>query len=252
MEPMTMLALGTAAAGAASSFSGQKMSNRQFKSAQRQSAEQFAAQMDQSIQRRVKDAELAGVHPLFALGASVGASPTTSINASPPDQGGPANALNFLSQTMMRTSDAEAKRNEAEAALMDAERMRIQQDLQSRGRDGVRTFPLPDAALEYGPAEYISPQVAKKQRTGVEAGTHPGSIQVELETGERFTIPSPNLGLDEVGQAEYLFKRFKAWLARTQSDKQARERELNRQIQKFQDNPPEWLRKMNRLLKPWR
>ena len=38
--------------------------------------EQFDAQMDESIQRRIADAEKAGIHPLFAMGASVGAAPT--------------------------------------------------------------------------------------------------------------------------------------------------------------------------------
>ena len=34
--------------------------------------DQFNAQMDTSIQRRVVDAKKAGIHPLFALGGSVG------------------------------------------------------------------------------------------------------------------------------------------------------------------------------------
>ena len=48
-----------------------------------QAQAQFDAQMDESIQRRVKDAELAGIHPLFAMGASSGASPTISAGGTP-------------------------------------------------------------------------------------------------------------------------------------------------------------------------
>lgn len=37
---------------------------------------QFNQQMDHSIRRRVEDAKRAGIHPLYAIGASAGASPT--------------------------------------------------------------------------------------------------------------------------------------------------------------------------------
>lgn len=43
--------------------------------ARKQAQDQFDAQMDQTIQRRVADAKQAGIHPLYALGASPGASP---------------------------------------------------------------------------------------------------------------------------------------------------------------------------------
>lgn len=40
---------------------------------------QFNQQMDESVRRRVEDAKRAGIHPLYAIGASAGASPTISV-----------------------------------------------------------------------------------------------------------------------------------------------------------------------------
>lgn len=51
---------------------GDKSASKQYKLAK----DQFNQQMDHSIRRRVEDAKRAGIHPLYALGASVGSSPT--------------------------------------------------------------------------------------------------------------------------------------------------------------------------------
>lgn len=44
-----------------------------------QAQHQFDQQMDHKIRRQVADAKRAGIHPLYALGGSIGASPTISI-----------------------------------------------------------------------------------------------------------------------------------------------------------------------------
>lgn len=44
---------------------------------------QFNQQMDESINRRVQDAKRAGIHPLYAIGANAGASPTISVGGGP-------------------------------------------------------------------------------------------------------------------------------------------------------------------------
>lgn len=178
-----------------------------------QAQRQFDAQMDQSVQRRVKDARKAGVHPLFALGASVGASPTISAQGGQ-NSGNPMGAaLNAMASTLnsLETNRAKAARDHAEAQLLDSERKRIEQDLQHRGAgSGVRTFPLPEDSVYkpqgvvLGDAEYVSPQVKKSQRPGVVSGTNAGRIEVMTETGQVYTLPNPDLGLDEVGQIEFV------------------------------------------------
>lgn len=77
MDPVTA----AAGIGALGSLAGGFIGSSSAKKARKQAQAQFNAQMDQSIQRRVIDAKKAGVHPLFALGASVGASPTISAGA---------------------------------------------------------------------------------------------------------------------------------------------------------------------------
>lgn len=71
-----MSLLAGAAISAGASLVGGAMNRRAQKKANRQAQYQFDQQMDYSIQRRVADAKKAGIHPLYALGASPGASPT--------------------------------------------------------------------------------------------------------------------------------------------------------------------------------
>lgn len=80
-----MSLIGAAAVSAGSSLLGGLMNKKSASKSvaqQNQMAQaQFDAQMDQTIQRRVADAKQAGIHPLYALGASSGASPTISGQA---------------------------------------------------------------------------------------------------------------------------------------------------------------------------
>lgn len=71
-----MSILGGAAISAGGSLLGGVMGNKAAKKANRQAQQQFDQQMDHSVRRRVEDAKRAGIHPLYALGASSGASPT--------------------------------------------------------------------------------------------------------------------------------------------------------------------------------
>lgn len=77
--------MGAAAISAGSSLLGGALSGKSSRKAAKQqnamAQAQFDSQMDESIQRRVADAKKAGIHPLYALGASSGASPTISGQA---------------------------------------------------------------------------------------------------------------------------------------------------------------------------
>jgi len=199
--------------------SDQRKANAQnqanFKQSQAQAQGQFDSQMDQSVQRRVSDAQKAGIHPLFAMGASVGASPTLQSGNAPRVQTGSgmgdalARVADRIGQSAM--NKASANRDEAEAALLNSQRKKLEQDFVSRGHDGasVTTTPYPDPGEDvvFGPAEYVNPMVNTSKATGIESGTHPGTIDVMTTDGRKVNIPSPNIGLDEVAQIDYVYQR---------------------------------------------
>jgi hypothetical protein len=189
----------------------------------KQSQGQFDAQMDTSIQRRVADAKKAGIHPLFAMGASVGASPTLS-GGQPPTGSGLTDAIASLAEGLgaiglnranAKAATAQARRDEAEAAYIDSQRARLGQELVSRGRDGasVKTYPMPDptTGAVYGPAEYVAPQIpfSKPGRPGVVAGTRPGTVDVRLPDGSTVNLLDQELGLDEISQVDYIMQRMR-------------------------------------------
>ena len=225
---------------------------------------QFDAQMDESVQRRVKDAEKAGIHPLFALGASSGASPTITAGGGRSPTGvrdavGRAAdrlAMRKLQKSEIARSEAAAKRDLAEAALLDSERARLAQDAASRGHDGAavrgKESVLSDQPV-YGPAEAVPQQVLKMSRPGVASGTNPLAVKVQDEFGTEFTLPNPDLGLDEMAQVDYaigslaripgnVMKYFKS---------EARVKELDRELRRLKwiRNNPDKVAEYNRLKK---
>lgn len=216
---LELLALGLDFMGGLMGNSEAKKQRKLNQQMLQQSQRQFDAQMDQSVQRRVKDAKAAGVHPLFALGASVGASPTISANADAGSANNPmGQALSNMAQTLgiVEQNKASAKKDEAEAALFDSERKRIEQSL-SNGSEGldsvaqktagtVKTSPLPDTQ-PIGPAHYYNPEIPKSKSPGIVAGTVPGTIDVKLPDGRNVNIPNPDLGLDEISQFDYAYQR---------------------------------------------
>ncbi len=194
---------------------GQKEGSRNramYRKQLKQAQGQFDAQMDESIQRRVKDAIAAGVHPLFAMGASVGASPTVSSGQPPQSGNAMGDAVAEIGRIMgnLPSEKAKIKKDEAEAALYNAEAAKITQDLNSRGRDvvngGVKTYPLPDQE-PLGEAVYFNPQIPKKSRPGVVAGRQPGVIEMEMADGRIVEVYNPDLGLDEIGQFKFFLER---------------------------------------------
>lgn len=155
-------------------FMGGLMGQSAQKRSLAQAQHQFNQQMDHSIRRRVEDAKRAGIHPLFALGASSGASPTITAQG---DSNPMGNALNAMAQTLnsLETNRASARRDEAEAALLDSERKRIEQELAngSRGSDAVELREIDIASLpkprnihgqETGLlADYYTPELPRAQ-----------------------------------------------------------------------------------------
>lgn len=192
--------------------SGASKDRAMFRRQLRQSQAQFDAQMDQSVQRRVKDAVAAGIHPLFALGGSVGASPTVSVSGQAPRTGNHmGEAVANIGHMIAQNYGSQARRDEAEASFLDAQTAKINSDLQSQGRDslgtkGVRTFPLPDSD-PMGEAVYYQPEIPKSKAPGVVAGNRPGEVDVTMPDGRKLRVYDPDLGLDEIGQIKFAYQR---------------------------------------------
>jgi hypothetical protein len=208
---LELLSLGLDFVGGLMGHSSQKKDRALRRDQMRMAQSQFDAQMDQSVQRRVADAKKAGIHPLFALGASAGGSPTISAGNIPSSRNPMQAALTGMARSLgvIEQNRASARRDEAEAALLDSERKRIEQELAGpRGHDAqalqeIEVVPRM-RGTEIGPAAYYSPEVAKSQRQGVAAGTHPGAIEYVDHRGYKWTVPATDLNMDEIGQVKYV------------------------------------------------
>lgn len=198
---------------------GQKKADKRFEAQSREARRQFDIQMNQSIQRRVADARAAGIHPLFALGGGVGASPTAhvgeGIGGDPMQRAVTemAQALGVISQ-----NKSQARLNEAEAAYLDAQTARLKGDAASTGRD-VTTYPYGakpgDSGIVLGDAEYVRPQVPVSKSAGVRAGREPGIVEIQMPDGQVIKGYRQELGLDEIGQVTFAGQRIPYVLAKT-------------------------------------
>lgn len=194
-------------------------SNRkEARRSRQQSQAMFDAQMDQSVQRRVADANKAGIHPLFAMGASVGASPTMVHSGSATTGSAVGDAVSRLGQRLaeaqIANAAADARKSESEAALADSKTATLTSRLASSGRDGVRTYPYPVSDNEtmnmaYGPGWIEEPAFipAHGNNPGIRAGVTPGTVDVKLPDGRTVNLLNQDLGLDEIGQFDYLMQR---------------------------------------------
>ena len=179
---------------------------------------QFDAQMDEQVQRRVADAEKAGIHPLFALGASVGASPTLSSGGR--TQGSEAaRAAQGLARNL---AAAQIAKTEAEAQLAASQAARVRQDMNSQGRDlpmvapgfmgpGARSGaggvgpPAPRGMLHRDIPEVTVSRKYPDRYNEKARRTFPEPTKLYLDVwdqarGEWVQVFNPDLGLDEVGQ----------------------------------------------------
>lgn len=219
---------------------GQRSSSKRQREQLQQAQHQFDQQMDHSVRRRVEDAKRAGVHPLFALGSTVGSSPTISASG---ERGNPMQtALTAMAKQlgMIEMNRASAARDEAEAALLDSERKRIEQELTtSRGQDAeaiseIEVKPAKRGSV-MGLADYVRPQVSQSQRTGVAAGTHPSSVEYITPSGDKYTLPSTDLNMDEIAQVKYVLNEVHRYGRITR-------RKIEQVIQDVKQRRREWRR----------
>lgn len=221
---LDLLSLGLDAIGLLGASRRDRAQQALYKKQLAQAQNQFDQQMDHSVRRRMEDAKRAGVHPLFAMGASVGASPTLTAGGQPPTGSAVGDAISALAdrigQIELNKAGAErdraaAKRDEAEAAYLNSRRATLASDLASRGRDGVKTYPYGtkrvETPIEYGPegkATFFPPEIPQHgSNPGIVAGTRPGEVKIRLGDGSTARIYDPDLGLDEIGQVYYAWQR---------------------------------------------
>lgn len=178
---------------------------KEFNKTFNESTRQFNEVTRKSIQNRVQDAEKAGIHPLFALGASAGGSPTMSVGASATGGARTSAAAgriaNRLAAAQIRKTEAEAKKSEAEAALANSNQRRIEQRTESTGKDAIPQNPVNQSLEDQGLVEMIAPQVYKRSRPGVQAGVNPLVKEFEDEAGRTIKMFSDSAQADEINQA---------------------------------------------------
>lgn len=206
--------------------------NRKYaKATLAESKRQFDVQTNQLIQKRVADAKAAGVHPLFALGASVGASPTTAVGGGNPTGSVAGDALQGLGAIISRQMEAEAKKSEAEAQLAASKAKTLEAASNTR-QDGavLSTNPVtgdpdvlfgpPPPGTKYGPPGegphlVVPPEVPAKSSPGTAAGRHPLFILVEDALGRTFRIFNPDMFDDIMTPAfmSYIAQAAGNWVA---------------------------------------
>ena len=178
---------------------------------------QFDAQMDETIQRRVADAKAAGVHPLFALGASAGASPTLSAGG-PSGEGeivsrSIANMGRRIAEAQVAKLEADTSKSNAEAYLAANQAKRVEQEGSTAGRDQIpeiSVMPLRRGTIH-------------NKRGGMPPPKHRQLyvwVQDNIKGGGMYVF-HPDLGLDEIGQlyaagniAENNLRQNASWLLR--------------------------------------
>lgn len=187
---------------------------------------QFDAQMDESVQRRVKDAQAAGIHPLFAMGASVGASPTLQAGATQAPTGSAmGDALTAMASRLGIIAERRSRAN-LDDAQADYYRHLVRKETQaaaSQGRDTlnsggqVTTYPYP-AEQAAGQVQVLPTVVnpSKKGSPHIRAGATQLFAEVIGSDGRRRTVLNPDLGWDEPwhpGFMSYLYDSAKLRLA---------------------------------------
>ncbi len=193
---------------------------------------------DSQFQRAVVDAKAAGLHPLFALGSSANYSPSGSYAQTGSAAGeGIARAGEHIAAGMRqakageRTEKLDAVSAEIhnlriqkmgrEIALDDAELMKRASDLRMAetrnlywgdGGTGLSSGGLETRTYPYGVKQ--GPPLEERPLTATGRQSMPETIESVSPDGTRMQLLNPDLGLDEVGQVEYLRLKSIGWMVK--------------------------------------
>lgn len=217
MEPTTTAALISGGFNLAGGLLGRsKRSSSQkhidyynsLRASQAWSAERAAhLERNRQIRLRVRDARLAGLHPLFALGASVNNQPAspTIVGGGQSDSGSlVGDALRETGQFISRyMSDREER--ERGARLMTLQ----ERESAARVRESEANAKLAEVRAS------VAAQQANSRRPPVSADTPDGTMPSlrtryrDPETGRVHSLLNPDAGLDEIAQFGYVVDMMK-------------------------------------------
>lgn len=198
----------------AGSVIGNQASRKAQQAAQAEARRQFDEQMKKSVQYRVADAKAAGIHPLFALGASVGASPTSAVGTAPPTGSAAGDALQGLGaaliQAQTRQANAAAGKDEVEAQLVDSTVKRLNQ--QALVGPPQEIEPAEKNPKNYGGGLVYRPEVplAKENTQGsVRLGNVPEQITINTSQGP-VDVPNPEM-FDDIMNPAFIKAQVVKW-----------------------------------------
>jgi len=208
--PSMLSTLGPSLIGAAGSIAGGLLSGgddaRDINNRNIKIQKQFAKNQ---IQWKVNDAKAAGLHPLFALGSSTNFSPANVMPGQSNMGSAVADAASHIARGVEKTSaqplasaqlrsiNASANRDEAQAALANSEARRIEQTInnqQDTAGPAVNAITAPVGKVQVQPSKVISRSKSDSSRT---AGDTPAWRKAEVLPGMFVDVPWSDEGIFE-------------------------------------------------------
>lgn len=200
----------------ASDIIGGLWSDKQSRKSEKRQLSEARYQFEQQrLPQVVKDARQAGLHPLFALGGSAGASPT--VTAGQPSTGSHAGDAiarageryarsqgDKLAAELLRAQIAgEKSRTKGQEIENMAAASELARTTQRATMGSARTIPVPEGERStFIPVGRQAPGLAHRETESFAKQSHPKHIEMVGEHGRRKTL-NPDLGLDELAQVLY-------------------------------------------------
>ena len=178
MDALSTMSLGLDVAGGIKNLFGGKGMSANMQMAKQYDYQRMLNQT--AIQDRVADANKAGIHPLYALGASLNPG-----GVSMPDQSGPSlgDRLSNMGQNISRSIMAKQSQEERilsiEMAREDLKGKKLQNDILGSQAINARTQ-LPPSLPDQGKVKVVDKNIMPSDKYGEESGHEPALKYVDL------------------------------------------------------------------------